>query len=222
MTNKNKGKLIIIEGGDFVGKSTFIEKLKIIKPEFLYTREPGNKLDTVHASMCEKIREEILTQDNPMNKEAQLFAASRLLHTLDIIDLIEKGHTVVVDRYILSSFAYQAYAGNLGYLKILDYNISAINLLEEAEIDINVIIFKVDKESLEKRKKEREKVANLDIIEKRGEEFFNKVNEFYNNNLFDALLISLNCNTYEVDTSSKTKEEVFSLAYNHITNIINK
>lgn len=222
MNNNKKGKLIVVEGGDFVGKSTFIEKLKLVKPDFMYTREPGNKLNTTHASMCEQIRQELLTQNNSLQKEAQLLAASRLLHTMDIVELLKKGHNVVVDRYILSSFAYQAYASKLGYLKVMDYNKSALSMLEEEDIEINMLIFKVDKDSLEQRKKARESTTQLDVIEQRGEEFFNRVNSFFNENLFYSFISTLKCNVYEVDTSAKTKGEVFAEAYNHINTIINK
>ena len=175
-----KGKLICLEGGDYAGKSTFLGQLKECHPEFKYTREPGNKLDTIHSSMCEEIRNELLNNKNSKEKEAQLFAASRYLHTIDIVELINKGYTVVTDRFLLSSYAYQAYANKLGDKAVEKYNSSAISLLEENNIKMHTLVFKLDKETYEKRKKLRMTYEALDEIEKRDEDFFKRVNNFFN------------------------------------------
>lgn len=221
MQNNKKGKLIIIEGGDFAGKSTFIEQLKEVHPDFKFTREPGNKLNTDTARICEDLRKVLLNNKNSADKEAKLFAITRELHTMDIVDLINQGHNVVVDRYILSSFAYQAYANNLGYGKVYKYNENSIYMLNDEDIELNILIFKVNKETLEYRKSKRQKTQELDEIEKRDEEFFNRVNAFFNDDIYKEYLKDLNVNVYDID-SSRHKDIVFEDAYKYILDILNK
>jgi len=106
-----KGKFIVFEGIDGSGKSTQAKMLKEYlesKGEKCYlTLEPTyNRIgDFLHKilSGTEKADPRVI---------AALFAADRLEHILNtsdgIISHLEKGETVICDRYYLSSFAYQA------------------------------------------------------------------------------------------------------------------
>lgn len=110
------GLFISIEGPDGSGKSTQIKLLK----EFLnkqgidtvLTREPGGTI------IGEKIRQIILdknhTEMDPMT-EALLYAASRAQHVKQVIKpALEAGITVICDRFVDSSIAYQGYGRQLG------------------------------------------------------------------------------------------------------------
>ncbi len=111
-----RGLFITIEGSDGSGKSTQIELLKEFFKEkkiaFIVTREPGG------TNISEKIREIILDKNNSemdSMTEALLYAASRAQHVAEKIrPALDNGITVICDRYIDSSIAYQGYGRNLG------------------------------------------------------------------------------------------------------------
>lgn len=220
MTNK-QGKLIVVEGGDFSGKSTFIDKIKQAYPMFKYTREPGNKLDTHNSEECEEIRNTLLTQDLSIESEAFLFAKSRELHTKDIIDLINNGYNVICDRYILSSFAYQAYAGGLEYADVLKENKQVLQSLDRHGIEINILLFQLNKENYAIRKALREQSHGLDAIEQKGEEFFSRVNEFFNTDICISYLPEeASINIYRID-ANQSIEDVYNQGEQIIKEIIN-
>lgn len=112
----NKGLFITIEGPDGAGKSTqleFIRNFLLSRGiDALFTREPGG------TPISEKIRRIILDKKNtdmaPMT-EALLYAAARAQHVEQVIrPTLSRGKTVVCDRYVDSSIAYQGYGRHLG------------------------------------------------------------------------------------------------------------
>jgi dTMP kinase len=112
----NNGLFITIEGPDGAGKSTqleFIRNFLLSKGiDALFTREPGG------TPISEKIRKIILDKKNaemePMT-EALLYAAARAQHVEQVIrPTLKRGKTVVCDRYVDSSIAYQGYGRHLG------------------------------------------------------------------------------------------------------------
>jgi dTMP kinase len=126
----NKGLFISIEGPDGSGKSTqlknIIKYFQDKEVRLVFTREPGG------TKIGEKIRSIILDRDNMEMTdmtEALLYAAARAQHVEEKIrpSLLE-GKTVLCDRYVDSSIAYQGYGRNLGESVSLinDYAISGI------------------------------------------------------------------------------------------------
>ena len=115
--SKMSGKFITFEGCEGCGKSTQVRLLKEYLEKtgipFICAREPGG------TAISEKIREMILDSANSSivdECEALLYAASRnqLIKEV-IIPALEEGKLVILDRYIDSSMAYQAYGRGLGY-----------------------------------------------------------------------------------------------------------
>lgn len=114
--NMNRGLFITIEGSDGSGKSTQIELLKAYLEErdvrFIVTREPGG------TNISEKIRDIILDKNNiemDSMTEALLYAASRAQHVAEKIKpALDDGVTVICDRFIDSSIAYQGFGRGLG------------------------------------------------------------------------------------------------------------
>ncbi len=111
------GGLITFEGCEGSGKSTqlslIIDYLKANNIDFVFAREPGG------TKVSEKIRGIILDKNNQEitdECEALLYACARaqLLGEV-IIPALKENKLVILDRYIDSSFAYQAYARGLGY-----------------------------------------------------------------------------------------------------------
>lgn len=119
---------ITLEGCDGVGKTAQMLMLRqyCLQKGYnvLFTREPGG------SPFAEKIREIILdTENEDMCDmcEAFLYAASRSQHLNDtIIPALNKGKTVICDRFVDSSYAYQGIARGLGLEKIEKINDIAV------------------------------------------------------------------------------------------------
>lgn len=113
---EKRGKFITFEGCDGCGKSTQLRMLSeyLTKENVahIFTREPGG------GKISEAIREILLSGKNSEMTdecEALLYAASRVQHLSDRVEpALSEGKLVICDRYVDSSFAYQAYARGLG------------------------------------------------------------------------------------------------------------
>ncbi|MBO4262983.1 MAG: dTMP kinase [Clostridia bacterium] len=174
MPTKKKGSFITFEGCEGSGKST---QLALLKEHFvkngidaMFTREPGGTV------ISEKLREIILSSEfSEMNDrtEALLYAAARVqLIDEKIAPYVEKGGIVVCDRYIDSSFAYQAFARGLGMEYVKSINSYAIeNRMPDA-----TIFFDISPEEAFGRKGGAEKG---DRLEQSGMEFHDKVYRGY-------------------------------------------
>jgi dTMP kinase len=203
---------IIIEGPDFSGKSTQINMLDIRDlykdHTVFFTREPGSFLPD-SAEACEAIREQILFGDNTLLEEAKLFAESRYLHTKEIVEILTKYKdvTVISDRYIISSLAYQGYAQELGKEKIYELNKDSIDLLKDNDITIHCVKFVMPKEEWEHRRDKVKAVRDLDKIEEK--DISKEVYEFFNNNeVFYDWTDELDMRVYEVNAEND-KETVY-------------
>ncbi len=112
----NRGLFITFEGPDGSGKTTQINRLKdylIVQGiDLIMTREPGG------TRIGEKIRDIILNpehQEMAHLTEALLYASSRAQHVAEKIrPALESGKTVICDRFMDSSIAYQGYGRKLG------------------------------------------------------------------------------------------------------------
>ncbi len=118
----NKGKFIVIEGGEGSGKGSNISYLRKNLPQdgsVIFTREPGGTYDT------ERIRKILLHPEEELLVETQLmlFNAARAQHMARrILPAILSGKHVICDRFDASTFAYQLYAlelDNVKYKEIL-------------------------------------------------------------------------------------------------------
>lgn len=104
-----RGKFITFEGADGCGKTTQFKMAADYLArrgwDIITSREPGG------CPISEKIRDIVLDPANPeMGEvcEALLYAAARAQHTREVIlPALDAGKTVLCDRYIDSSIAYQ-------------------------------------------------------------------------------------------------------------------
>ncbi len=123
-----RGLFISVEGGDGSGKTTQLKNIKNYLDEKgiknIFTREPGG------TEISEKIRGIILDPENAEMAditEALLFAASRAQHVAEKIrPALENGITVLCDRFVDSSIAYQGYGRGLGEV-VKEINSPAVN-----------------------------------------------------------------------------------------------
>lgn len=106
--SKAAGLFIVLEGGEGVGKTTqwqhLTEALRAAGHEVVALREPGGTPagDAIRAILLDP--ESVLTA----SAEALLFAASRAQLVQSVIQpALARGAVVLVDRFLLSTYAYQ-------------------------------------------------------------------------------------------------------------------
>jgi dTMP kinase len=185
-----------------------------------FTREPGSYLPESSIE-CEKIRRQVLEQDNTLEEEAVLFARSRYEHTKEIVKLLtEDDNTVIIsDRYIVSSLAYQAYAQFLGKDMIYELNEPSLRLLRDNNIEIHCIKFNLDKEEWEKRRSERLQKESADSIEQKN--IHEDILYFFSDDkIFNHYTEELNMKIYNID-ANKSIMGVYIQVLETVRNIIN-
>ncbi len=204
--NAIKGKFIVFDGPDGSGKGTQINKFKqflnINDIEHMMVREPGG----THIS--EEIRRILLDPKNENMStycEMLLFMASRaqLIHE-KIKPALDSGHTVIADRFVTSTIAYQGVAGDMQIEDIFEVSRVVVN---ECKPDLTIIL-DVD----ETTSRNRLNPLALDRIEQKKTEYHQKVRNGY---LAQAML---DPNRFLIVDSSKTPDEVFDSLLEGLTN----
>jgi len=165
-----RGRFIVIDGIDGCGKSTQAERLARALGErseraVVHLREPGG------TALGERLRDLLLTRDLALSArvETLLFAAARAQMLEEKVEpALAAGRHVVCERFHPSTFAYQAFAGDLAHDRVLE-------LLRvwagEPKPDL-VIVLDVTPESARSRR-----VRPGDRIEDKGLEFQRRVAE---------------------------------------------
>ena len=170
----NRGKFITFEGCDGCGKSTQLKKLSEYLEKngvaHIFTREPGG------GKISEDIRAILLNGKNTEMTdecEALLYAAARVQHLSDRVEpALKEGKLVICDRYVDSSFAYQAFARGLGEDFIGKINAYALeNYLPDVTIFIDL--------SAEDAFRRKHGADENDRLEQAGLAFHNKVYNGY-------------------------------------------
>ena len=162
---------VTFEGCEGVGKSTQLNMLKeylsATEQEAVYVREPGS------TRISEKIRSVILDPANTemtAETEALLYAAARAQLVSEVIlPALSAGKTVICDRYVDSSAAYQGYARGLGIDFVRRINSYA---LANAMPDVTVFIDLRPSDAFRSVRRE-------DRLEREKAEFHDKVYEGY-------------------------------------------
>jgi len=103
--------LITVEGLDGAGKTTLVAGLADALPDVVVLREPGG------VELAERIRALVKDPERDVDPraEALLFAAARAQLVAERVrPLLASGATVLLDRFVDSSLAYQGAARGLG------------------------------------------------------------------------------------------------------------
>ena len=123
-----RGIFITLEGGEGAGKSVQLEavaaRLRDQGSTVTTTREPGG------TPLGERLRDVLLGLDSRLEPltEAMLFAAARAqLRTTLIQPALDRGETVICDRYADSTVAYQGYASEVNLMSVSQLNQIATN-----------------------------------------------------------------------------------------------
>jgi dTMP kinase len=169
----SRGKFITFEGIDGAGKTTqaamlveFLEKQKL---SISFVREPGGD------PISESIRKLLLHSEETMSDraEALLMIASRAqLTDKVIIPYLMDGRWVVADRYADSTLAYQGGGRGLSSTALKEINYFGTYTLKP---DLTFFL-DISVEEANKRMS-----VSRDRIEKEGDEFQQRVRDFYTN-----------------------------------------
>ena len=165
-----RGPFVTVEGLDFSGKSTLVallkEELAGLDPPVHFTREPGG------TAVAERVRALLLDPGLDMGPwaEAYLYAAARAeLVEQEILPRLRGGETVVCERFLDSSLAYQGYGRGLGAREVRDLNSWAVGTVAPDR----TFYLRLSKE--ERARRARKSEAPLDRIERVGDEFMGRV-----------------------------------------------
>jgi dTMP kinase len=174
LTNQQKNNapiFIVFEGIDGSGKST---QAKMLSAQFtnkniphILKKEPGD------TPIGEKIRE-LLSADSDIGSLTELFlfsAARKELMDKEIVPALGNNISIILDRYIYSTIAYQGYGRNLDFERITQINNIATNGLQPD------IVFLLDIDPTESS--HRMNSTLLDRIESEPIEFYDKVRNGY-------------------------------------------
>ncbi len=109
---ERRGIFITLEGGEGAGKTTQAEllrrRLERLDPKVVVTREPGG------TSLSEKLRDIVFRPGLAPETELFLILAARAHLVVEVIrPALERGETVICDRYSDSTLAYQGYGRGL-------------------------------------------------------------------------------------------------------------
>lgn len=170
LKNKLAGKFIVLDGPDGCGKSTqcklLCKWLTGLCVEVDCFRDPGTTI------IGEKIRRILLSVEHESmstRTELLLYMAARAqLLEEKIAPALEENKSVIVDRWLSSTCAYQGYAGGFGIGKVIRI---AEDSLERPWPDLTIIL-DVDLETASKRLN-----RELDRMEAKGDGYHSKVRE---------------------------------------------
>jgi dTMP kinase len=205
-----KGMFITFEGPDGSGKTTVSTAVteRLIKEGYQvqYTREPGG------SDIAEQIRKVILDPKNTemdARTEALLYAASRRQHLVEIVlPALEKGITIISDRFIDSSLAYQGCGRQIGIDEVYRINQFAV----EGHMPDKTIFLNVSAETgLERINANRD---YLDRLDQESKDFHDRVYQGYQK------VIDMYRDRMIILDASKKPEEVIEDAYHTVKGLL--
>ncbi len=158
------GRLIVIEGADGVGKTTqvngLVTRLAMHGTAAVSLREPGGTL------LGERIRSLLLDlPDEAINDRAELllFLAARAQITPEVAEQLSAGRTVILDRFFLSTYAYQIAGRGLSEDDVLRINrFATLGRIPDLTLVLTL-------------PPDERRVRKGDRIERSGDEFYERV-----------------------------------------------
>lgn len=198
------GRLIVIEGTDGVGKSTFVENFSQdleTHSDVEVFREPGG------TEFSERVRSILKGESDEFKGELTpevqflLFSLARAhLVAEKVTPLLNDGRLVLMDRYYPSSFIYQGEIGDLGRENIKNITEAVIG---GCTPDV-ILVLDMSAEEIWKRKTGRDGDSQIpeDINDPASPEALTRVRDLY------AGMIEASPNTLRVDANATTNQVV--------------
>ncbi len=203
-----RGLFIAFEGPDGSGKSSVAEmcfrRLSEMGIPALKVREPGG------TPFGERVREILLSHSSELEPWAELFlfmAARAQLCRKVIAPALERGETVLCDRFLWSSAAYQGAGLDLGMENVLEVGRHATGGLEP---DLYVVL-DVPPDVGFKRRSE-----HLDRIEARDVGFFERLREAY------RALAKAHADRARLVDGSMPLEDVFAAVWREVEDVLRR
>jgi len=159
---EGKAALIVIEGLDGSGKTT---QAKLLVRALRKTRNAVFTAEPSKGEIGRFIRKRILYGEKrvPTAVEALLFAADRIDHVRnEVAPMLAEGKTVVCDRYLYSSLAYQGSAGlSIDWIQTINQHAQRPDLALFIDVNPETMLKRLTRrksvmENLETQKKVRE------------------------------------------------------------------
>lgn len=182
-----RGKYIVMEGGEFAGKTTQLDKLKGyiasrgLNDSFLYTREPGG------TPVGEDIRKILFFPNGeyfpdgelPDAVALQLFTANRAYNWRTQIEpALQSGVNVLSDRNWFSTLSYQGARGAVSEQEIIET--TAYSLPHDyMHPDLAIVLTIPTAERIERQRRTGLQDGALDAFESRNVEFHDRATEIY-------------------------------------------
>jgi dTMP kinase len=170
MNLRSQPRLVTLEGGEGVGKTTVLNALRDVLQgsgsEVVCTREPGG------TSLAEQIRGMLLDpRREPPTAETELLLmfAARTQHVREtILPALERGAWVLSDRFTDSSYAYQGGGRGLDadFIRTLEQHVVGIEPGLTLLLDLGIS---------QGRDRARNRDFHPDRIEREHDEFFERV-----------------------------------------------
>ena len=164
------GRLITVEGVDGAGKTTLVERLAGALPGAVVLREPGG------VALAERLRAVVKDPGLAVHAraEALLYAAARAQLVAERLrPLLDAGETVLLDRFVDSSLAYQGPRRGLGIAAVRELNAFATGGLRR---DVTLLL-RMDAATRAGRIGARGEDA--DRLEREADAFFARVADAY-------------------------------------------
>jgi dTMP kinase len=163
--------LIALEGGEGTGKSTQARRLaERLGPDTVLTFQPGA---TDIGTSIRRILLDPATKGLDLRAEALLMAADRAQHVAEVIrPALADGRTVVTDRYLYSSIAYQGFGREIDPAEVAGLSAFATGGLDADLVVLLVVPPAVRDERLAAR-------GEPDRLERLGADFHDRVEAGY-------------------------------------------
>jgi dTMP kinase len=204
-----RGLLITLEGIDGAGKTTLAVALEHALREqghdFRVLREPGG------VEAAERIRSLVKDPDSRIGAraEALLYAAARAQLVEEALQpLLEQGTSVLLDRFVDSSLAYQGAGRELGVDAVHAINQFATGGLRPDR----TLLLRIDPE--QGRERSRGRGAPADRLERERDEFFDRIAAAYEQ------LAAADPDRFRTIDASRPPEEVLAAALTALDDLL--
>ena len=170
-----RGEFIAFEGIDGSGKSTqsriLAERIRALGRSVVLTREPGGT--AIGESIRNLLFDRTLGEFEPRS-EALLHSAARAQHVAELIaPALERGETVITDRFIDSTLAYQ---GGGNHLSLVDLESIQAFAVQDTYPDLRILIDVPPETGLARRLAD---AAHVNRIDEAGLAYHSRVAETF-------------------------------------------